>query len=153
MLLASVVCTVLAGGALAASASAGTIAVTNLNDSGPGSLRQAILEAAPGETITVPAGEIELASPLAIAKNLTISGSGATVISGKDASRIFTITAAPTVTLSGLVITHGKDPAGAGINEVGGTLTLQSVVVSNNHAGGRRHLWEAAGSNSPVPAR
>ena len=111
--------------------------MTNLNDSGPGSLRQAILEAAPNETITVPAGQIVLTSgALAITKSLTISGSGATVISGNDVSRVFTITAAPTVTLSGLTITHGKDPFGAGISAAGGTLTLQSVTVSNNRAGG-----------------
>ena len=34
--------------------------VTNTNDSGPGSLRQAIAEAAPGETIAVPAGDYQL---------------------------------------------------------------------------------------------
>ena len=136
-LLASVAAAALAAGVAAPSASAATIAVTNLNDSGPGSLRQAILEAAPNETITVPAGQIVLTSgALAIAKSLTISGSGATVISGNDVSRVFTITAAPTVTLSGLTITHGKDPFGAGINAAGGTLTLQSVTVSHNRAGG-----------------
>jgi hypothetical protein len=138
VLLASLACCVLAGAALAPSASAGTITVTNLNDTGAGSLRQAILDAAVTETIVVPAGQITLTSgPLAFAKNLTITGagSGATVISGNDASRVFTITGTPTVTLGGLTVTHGRDPMGAGINAVG-TLTLADVAVSGNHAGG-----------------
>jgi hypothetical protein len=57
-------------------ASADTIAVTSLGDSGPGSLRQAIADAPDGSTIIVPAGTITLASPLAIAKDLTITGAG-----------------------------------------------------------------------------
>jgi hypothetical protein len=138
VLLASLACCALASAGLAPSASAGTITVTNLNDAGAGSLRQAILDAAVAETIVVPAGQITLTSgPLAVAKNLTITGagSGATVISGNDASRVFTITGTPTVALSGLTVTHGKDPMGAGINAVG-TLTLEDVAVSGNHAGG-----------------
>jgi hypothetical protein len=129
---------VLAGAWLAPAASAGTISVTNLNDSGAGSLREAILGAAANETIALPAGQITLTSgPLAFSKNLTISGSGsgASVISGNDSSRVFTITGTPTVTLSGLTVTHGNNPKGAGISAAG-TLTLEGVVVSANHAGG-----------------
>lgn len=61
----------------AASAQAGE--VTNLNDDGPGSLRQAIADAAPGEVITfVVRGTIVLTSgPLAINnKNIVIEGPG-----------------------------------------------------------------------------
>jgi hypothetical protein len=131
-------CLLLALAASAPSASA-AIAVSNLNDSGAGSLREAIKDAVAGETITVPAGQITLTSgPLAIAKDLTIAGAGsaATSISGNDASRVLTITATPTVTLSGLTITHGNNTSGAGISATGGTLTLQDVTVSANHAGG-----------------
>ena len=39
----------------AGSAAAATITVANANDSGAGSLRQAIAEASPGETIVLPA--------------------------------------------------------------------------------------------------
>ncbi len=125
-------------GAAASPASANTIAVTNLNDAGAGSLRQAIETAAPNDTITVPAGQITLTTgPLAVAKNLTISGagSGATTISGNDASRVFTITASPVVTLSGMKITHGKDVKGAGLLATG-EVTLVDVAVTANHAGG-----------------
>jgi hypothetical protein len=138
VLAASLACFALASAASSTSASAGTIAVTNLNDSGAGSLREAIKNALANETITVPAGQITLTSgPLALTQNLTITGagSGATVVSGNNASRVFTITGAPTVTLGGFTITHGSNPKGAGINAVG-TLTLEDVTVSNNHAGG-----------------
>jgi hypothetical protein len=138
-LLAALACSALASAALSATASAGTIVVTNLNDSGAGSLREAIKDAAANETIAVPAGQIVLTTgPLAVAQNLTITGAGAdkTAISGNGASRVFTITAAPTVTLSALTVTGGSDPKGAGLNVAGGSLTLAGVAVSGNHAGG-----------------
>ena len=48
----------------------------NTNDSGPGSLRQAIVDAGPGEGIAVPAGTYTLTTgELTIAKSLTITGS------------------------------------------------------------------------------
>ncbi len=128
----------LALAAFASTASAGTIAVTNLNDSGVGSLRDAIAKAEAGETITVPAGQITLTSaPLQFEKNLTIdgAGSGATTISGGDTWRVFTIKGTPTVKLAGLTIAHGKSSTGAGISATG-ELTLENVVVSGNHAGG-----------------
>jgi hypothetical protein len=123
---------------LVSTASAETIVVANLNDSGAGSLREAIAKAAVNDTITVPVGQITLTTgPLVVAKNLTIqgAGAGATLISGNDASRVFTITGTPTVTLQDLTVTHGKDPAGAGI-KASGELTLAGVAVTGNHAGG-----------------
>ena len=56
-----------------------TLTVTNTNDSGAGSLRQMILDAAPGDTITFSAalssGTIVLTGgQLAIAKDLIIDG-------------------------------------------------------------------------------
>jgi hypothetical protein len=73
-----------------------TIAVTNTNDSDPGSLRGAIASAASGDTInfnlTFPA-TITLSSTLAISTNLTISGPGASnlALSGAGAVRVFSI--------------------------------------------------------------
>src|SRR5258708_29325091 len=75
---------------------ANTIAVTNTNDSGLGSLRDAIASAASGDTInfnlTFPA-TITLSSTLTISTNLTISGPGASnlAISGGGAVRVFSI--------------------------------------------------------------
>ena len=65
----------------AAAAHAATYSVTNANDSGPNSLRQAILDAAAGDTISFASGvtgTITLTSAqLTINKNLTINGPGA----------------------------------------------------------------------------
>ena len=60
------------------SARAATITVTNTNDSGPGSLRQALANANNGDTINFAVtGAISLTSGgLGITKNVTISGPG-----------------------------------------------------------------------------
>src|SRR5689334_3580282 len=76
---------VLFAGAGAPSAHAATNVVTNLNDSGPGSLRQTIAEAASGSTITFSvSGTIDLNGELVVSKDLTINGPGAAslIISG-----------------------------------------------------------------------
>ncbi len=69
--------------------------VTTLADDGPGSLRQAIVDAAPGATITFDVtGQINLTSTeLTILTNLTLSGPGPALltISGAGARRAFNI--------------------------------------------------------------
>src|ERR1700751_270817 len=62
--------------AVVTSVQANVITVTNTNDSGPGSLRQALADASDGNTITFAVtGTIGLTSGwLLIAKNITISG-------------------------------------------------------------------------------
>jgi len=63
----------------ATNASAATITVTNGNDSGSGSLRQAIIDASPGDTINFDPSfmTVSLTSgELVIDKNLTITGPG-----------------------------------------------------------------------------
>src|SRR5215470_19612321 len=68
--------------------------VINGADSGAGSLRQAILDACDGSTITFAntvVSPITLSAELAIDKNLTIQGPGANAltISGNNAVRVF----------------------------------------------------------------
>jgi hypothetical protein len=112
-----------------------TITVTNTNDSGAGSLRNAIAAANPGDIITFSVtGTITLTSgTLTIGKNLTISGPGASnlAISGNNLFQVFFISSTATVTISGLTIENGNNPNGGGIwNQ--GTLSLSNSIVSGN---------------------
>jgi Concanavalin A-like lectin/glucanases superfamily/FG-GAP-like repeat/Putative Ig domain/Bacterial Ig domain len=113
------------------------LVVTNLNNGGAGSLRQATVDAASGDTITFQAGltgAITLATQLLINKNLTINGPGAGIISlsGNNAVRVFETGA--NATISGLTITQGKNSldGGGGIFNTG-TLTLNNCAISNNY--------------------
>src|SRR5208282_246292 len=94
--------------------------VTSLADSGPGSLRQAILNANAGDTINFAvSGTITLTSgELVIDKNLNIAGPGAVnlVINAGGPSRILSVNAG-SVNLSGMTFANGlvnSDPFGSG---------------------------------------
>ena len=118
--------------------------VTNLDDSGDGSLRQ-VIDAAnatvEADTITFApnvTGTIELLSTLPfITTDVTIEGPGATIltISGKGAGfRVFRINSGGSVTISGLTISNGNDGVwGGGILNFG-RLTLTDSLLSGNSA-------------------
>ena len=116
---------------------AATITVTNTNDSGPGSLRQALVNANDGDTIVFAVtGTIVLTSDgLVIDNDLTISGPGANRLSinGNQAGYgcVFGIAHDNTVTISGLTITNGH----CGIFSDHATLTVSNCVVSDNIGG------------------
>src|SRR6266513_5755231 len=121
---------------------AAIIPVSNTNDSGPGSLRQALAIANDGDTIdaTGISGTISLISgELLVNKSVTINGAGADVLAvdGNAAGRVFFIAASETVTISGLTIRNGHDDTtGGGIdNESGATLTIANSTLSGNTAG------------------
>jgi hypothetical protein len=123
-------------------ADANIIAVTNTNDSGSGSLRQALAGANDGDTIdaTGVSGAISLISgELLVNKSVTINGAGADVLAvdGNAAGRVFFITLGETVTLSGFTIRNGHaGNAGGGIdNEDGSTVTITNCTLSGNIAG------------------
>jgi hypothetical protein len=128
--------------------------VLNTNDSGPGSLRQAIEMASlagDGGVIFGVTGTITLTSgELLITNNLIIIGPGATnlAISGNFASRVFEIGPNAIVSISGLTIRdgHAADgcygyyfPGGGGSSGGGiynqGTLNLSDCNFTNNSAG------------------
>ena len=121
-------------------AHAATITVNNTNDSGAGSLRQALADASDGDTIDFSVtGTILLNSDqLTVDKSVTISGPGANVLTVKSAGlfRVLTVNSGKTVTISGLTVTNGHLSGvnqGAGIFN-SGTLTVIDCTISNNTA-------------------
>ncbi len=114
---------------------------TSSADSGPGSLRQVIANAANGAVITfAPAlsgRTITLASTLMLTNNLTIDASalpGGLQINGSNAVEVFSVAANHTVVLNSLTITNGQGGIGGGIHNVG-TLTLNQCTLAGNSAG------------------
>lgn len=128
-MIAGAVCALALATWAAGSASAATITVSNTNDSGAGSLRQAIAGASSGDTIVVPASAAHYAvtsAPLTVNKSLTISGGGtaSTVLDAMGgAHRVFEITVG-TVTISSLTITGAS-----GVAENGGAISLAGAVA------------------------
>jgi predicted outer membrane repeat protein len=111
---------------------ADTITVTNTNDSGPGSLRQAIVDANDGDTIDFAvSGTIGLTSgELVVDKNVTIAGPGAKQLSidANQASDVFSIARDKTVLIAGLTIGDGQ----IGIWNDHATLSVDHCIVTGN---------------------
>jgi hypothetical protein len=123
------------------------LTVTDLTDSGAGSLRGTIAQAQSGDTIvfdnSLSGGTITLAvanGELTLQSDVTIQGLGAPnlTISGNNSSRVFQIYPGVNATISGLTITGGRATsstpsmnAGGGIvND--GSLVLTDCVVTGN---------------------
>src|SRR5205814_6353445 len=115
---------------------AATITVTTTNDSGPGSLRQALADVPDGGTIqfdpALNGQNITLTSAeLVINKNITISGPGPGLLTTRRDQqapdfRIFRVMPGYTVEISGLTIT-----AGHLVNDGGGILNNATLTISN----------------------
>jgi hypothetical protein len=116
------------------------ITVTNTNDSGPGSLRQALIDANDFDTINFAVtGTIGLTSgELLVNKVLTILGPGAEnlAINGNAKSRVFHVShPGGMVTISGLTITNGHaSDGGGGIYNDHARLTLDNCAIDGNYA-------------------
>ncbi len=136
--------------------------VTNTDDSGAGSLRQAILSShngdtirfasdMSGQTITLTSGE------LSIDHNLNIVGPGENklTIDGNGQSRIFDITRASNVSISDLTIADGlagtaspHPGEGGGIFDNSGHLALRDVLLKNDEALGSTRGIGQDGTNA-----
>jgi hypothetical protein len=126
---------------LANPAAAAIRTVANLNDNGPGSLRQTLAAAQDGDTVNFAVtGTIVLTGfELDIGrKDLTIEGPGAKLlaVSGNNEGRVMNILFNASVTVSGLTIRDGfVTSRGAGIFS-SGTLTLRDCMVLNSRSDG-----------------
>ncbi|BBD69051.1 hemolysin-type calcium-binding region [Nostoc commune NIES-4072] len=124
----------------------GTFVVTNTNDSGSGSLRQAILNAnatVGADTITF-AGVFTDATPdiitltsgkLTITNDITILGTGASnlIVSGNNSSGVFEISGSGTdANIDGLKIANANDPLGSILLNSNTSLSLTNSTVSDN---------------------
>ncbi len=115
---------------------ANTEIVMNTNDSGAGSLRQAVVDAMPGDTITFDAsldmdtiklttGEITLSEDIVIIGNDTTN----TIIDGNANSRIFHITVGISVVIHGVALHNGKsDGTQSGLSGRGGAILNEGVL-------------------------
>ena len=116
------------------------ITVTNTNDSGPGSLRQAIEDVCPGGTIkfdsSLSGQSITILSTLVVNKDLTIDGSALVSkisISGNNSVGVFQIQSSVATTLRNLIITSGSAWHGGAIDN-NGSLSLENCSLLSNSA-------------------
>ena len=116
-----------------------TLRVSNLDDAGSGSLRQAIFDALEGDRIEFDVtGTILLTSGrLFIDRDLTISGPGADQleVSGDQESQVFLIDFDSSVTIEDIAIVDGRSTGsfGGGISN-SGDLELNRAVVARNYS-------------------
>ncbi|MCB0686115.1 MAG: hypothetical protein KDC53_06310 [Saprospiraceae bacterium] len=99
----------------------GAIMVSNSNDAGPGSLRQAVLDACPCDTIMFDASTngdtIQLLAKINITKKLTLVGNDTsnTLLSGLNAVRLFDVVGSDReLNLSNLTLMHGGNENNGG---------------------------------------
>jgi hypothetical protein len=123
------------------------ISVSSTGDSGPGTLRQALVDICSGGTITLEVSPITLTSgEIVIGQDVTILGqgakstvvqAGATPMSGNN--RIFTVSEGVTVTLGEMTIRHGNpggsEPGGAVQILTGANVTIEDAAIVTNRAG------------------
>ena len=113
--------------------------VTNTNDAGCGSLRFAVCNAMPGDTIRfdsrIDGDTIKLITEIVLDTNLVILGNPSassglahnTIIDGMGTSRIFYIPAGDTVSISGIKMQGGN---GGGVQPFGGSTTQGGAIYN-----------------------
>ncbi len=122
-----------------------TFTVSNINDSGLGSLRAAVVQAnlnvgadtidfdsffSTAQTIMLTSGQLELSDPA----TTTITGPAAGVtVSGGGLSGVFLVDLGSTASISGMTIAGGSAVNGGGVSNFG-DLTLTNCTISGNTA-------------------
>jgi hypothetical protein len=132
-------------------ARAATLTVINTLDSGPGSLRDAVAQAQPGDTIDFPPAFAGFAilltsGEIVIDKDLVIAGPRPTVVSGYQRSRVFNVRRGATVSISGLSVSEGLS-AGEG----GGIYNEGKLTLTNSTVGGNQTLSLVPGNDVFCP--
>ena len=138
-----------------------TTIVTNTNDSGPGSLRQALADAHDGDTInfdpSLDGQTITLTSAeLVIDKNITISGPGPDLLTVERFPPaqfgVFHVMPTHTATIAGLRISGGYSPSGGGgVLDDHATVTISNCFLTGNSAVyGAAIYSDGSGSNATL---
>lgn len=126
---------------------AATITVTSENDAGAGSLRQAVLDAGPGDTVSFAptVHRIDLVTGITITKSLTISGPGqSTLTIGRANTSTFDqLTFDPaaddqdftlsSLTIEGIVGGSGMGFFSRAVTHLPGATTITNVTVTGEH--------------------
>ena len=142
-------------------AQAATITVTNTNESGAGSLRQALAIANDGDTIdfsvTRPATITLTSGELLVNKSVTINGPPAIdlTVRSNSVGRVFHVTGGVTATIARLVITDVSRPGidGGGIYNQRSMLTVSNCFIHHNRAvmgGGIYNDGSGSGGNATL---
>ena len=123
--------------AFAASLVATTLVVTNLNDSGPGSLRESVASAGNGDVVVfdpaLTAGgpvTLTLAGVINFYSDITLTGPGAELLSISTTSgRLFWVSSSKTVTIEHLTLRDGSVPTGT----QGGAILHNGTLLTVRH--------------------
>jgi hypothetical protein len=124
---------------------AGTLLVTSLADSGPGSLRDLVMGSIPGDTIVFGVnGTILLNSSITISHTLSVLGPGPDqlVVDGQHMGRLF-VTSGNPVFLGGMTLTNGfvagangLDATGPGLNGGPGGDAFGGAILNYSNSDG-----------------
>src|SRR5262249_2412226 len=124
-----------------------TFTVTNTNDTGAGSLRNAVAQANANigadtivfsslfntaQTITLTSGVITFAGDTNLT-TVTGPGAGLRSVSGGHTQGVFWVNSGISASISGLTMTAGNSGNGGGLYNAG-TVSLDNVTVSGSHA-------------------
>ena len=119
-----------------------TLVVNTTQNSGTGSLRQAVLDAVDGDEIIFTDALFDstlvLESQINISRDIQITGIEGNVITldGNNLTRHFTVSSGAIVVISNLTLVNGRSSTGGAINNLSGNLTLINSMLVNNTSTG-----------------